>query len=127
MYREFGALMNQGGAGGAVVRLGWEAIVGPGDRPWGIAEVEEIPAYKRCFRRQARALTSLAPNLKIEWSMGKCGDYSFSVLDTYPGDDVVDIWGVQYYDTWPRKSTQAIWGDYFARMRPEVGSWGLGT
>ena len=31
----------------------------------------------------------------------------------YPGDDVVDLWGVHYYDTGPQKSTQAIWDQYY--------------
>ena len=31
----------------------------------------------------------------------------------YPGDDLVDLWGVHYYDTGPEKNTQAIWNKYY--------------
>ncbi len=28
----------------------------------------QIPAYKACFRQAVKALRSMAPNVKIEWS-----------------------------------------------------------
>ena len=31
----------------------------------------------------------------------------------YPGDDVVDLWGVHYYDSGPEKNTQALWDQYY--------------
>ena len=63
----------------------------------------------------------------------------------YPGDDVVDLWGMHYYDAGPLKSTQAIWDQYYnatyngapvgrrrlagggagARQAAGVGEWGI--
>ena len=44
----------------------------------------------------------------------------------YPGDDVVDLWGTDYYDAWPEKSTQAVWDRYY--MATYNGApWGVGA
>lgn len=126
-YREFGMLLVEAGAGAAVVRLGWEANGGPGNHPWGISDAAEVDDYIGCFRREALALKSAAPNLKIEWTNAKKGQLPISVLETYPGDDVVDIWGAHFYDTGPRKATQAVWDDYVVRENRRGGPWGLAT
>jgi hypothetical protein len=47
-------------------------------------------------------------------------------MNTYPGDDVVDIISVHYYDNGPRKMTQAIWDDY-ANRTFNGGPWGINT
>ena len=44
----------------------------------------------------------------------------------YPGDDVVDLIGVHYYDTGPLKNTQAIWDKYY-NITYNNGPWGLGA
>ena len=44
----------------------------------------------------------------------------------YPGDDVVDLWGVHYYDTGPKKSTQAIW-DQYVNATNDGNPWGIGA
>ena len=48
------------------------------------------------------------------------------MLDLNPGDDLVDLWGVHYYDSGPKKSTQAIW-DKFYNATFNGGPWGLGA
>ena len=44
----------------------------------------------------------------------------------YPGDDVVDVIGVHYYDSGPEKNTQALWDQYYGKTY-YGGPWGLGT
>ena len=34
-------------------------------------------------------------------------------MQMYPGDDVVDIMGVHYYDSGPEKNTQSTWDQYY--------------
>ena len=44
----------------------------------------------------------------------------------YLGDDVVDLWGVHYYDSGPIMNTQPRW-DAAYRRTFNGGPWGLGT
>jgi hypothetical protein len=125
-FRDFGRLMGEDGAGGAVVRLGIEPNVGSIVHPWGVDSADQIPAWIGCFRREAAALKSVAPNLKIEWTMAKRGKLALNVMSLYPGDDAVDLFGVHYYDTGPVKSTQALWDRYYGAML-YGGPWGLGS
>src|SRR4051794_28874715 len=43
-----------------------------------------------------------------------------------PGDDVVDLWGVHYYDSGPQKGTQALWDQYYG-LSDNGGPWGIGA
>jgi hypothetical protein len=121
-FRAFGAGFVKQGAGDAVVRLGWEANIGSGSHPWGIDSMAEVPAYKGCFRRAVRAMRSTAPRLRIEWSISKRG--KMPALLTYPGDDVVDVWGFHYHDSGPKKTTQEIWDRHVAAGGPN-DPWGI--
>lgn len=109
-FRRFGTLLVQGGAGNAVVRLGWEWARGSRSHPWGVDSEEELGPYKGCFRRAVRALKATAPNLIIEWTNGRRSYLPVSVLQGYPGGDVVDHWGIHYYDNFdPKIRDQAAW------------------
>jgi hypothetical protein len=121
-FRAFGAGFVRQGAGDAIVRLGWEANIGSDSHPWGIDGMAEVPAYKECFRRAVRALRSAAPSLRIEWAISKRG--TVPALLTYPGNDVVDVWGFHYYDSGPKKTTQEIWDRYVAAGKPD-DPWGI--
>jgi hypothetical protein len=116
-FRGFGKLLVQGGAGNAVVRIGHEVNAAPRNHPWSISTAAEVPDYKTCFRREAAALRSTAPGIKVEWTSAKRGELPFSVLEVYPGDDVVDHWGINSYDNGPQYKTQAIWDDMYMKRR----------
>jgi hypothetical protein len=108
-FRQIGANLRKAGAQGTIARLGHEA--NSGTHAWGVTSAGQIPAYKACFRRAAQALRAGSGGaVKIEWTNAKKG--RVPALQMYPGDDVVDVWGVHYYDTGPQKSTQAIWNQY---------------
>jgi hypothetical protein len=67
-----------------------------------------------------------APNLKIDWNMNKDSKGSYSVATAYPGDDIVDIIGVDFYDMWPAYPDKAAWdADYNATQNG--GPRGLGA
>jgi hypothetical protein len=126
-FRQIGANLKAVGAQGTVVRLGWEAAIGSGSHPWGVDTPDQVPAYKACWRHAALALKAGGPNLNVEWTNAKkTSNTALHVLDMYPGDDVVDLWGVHYYDSGPEKSTQALWDKYY-NITYNGGPWGLGT
>ena len=121
-FRQVGANLAKGGAQQVVARLGHEANSGTHD--WGVTSASQIPAYVACWRRAAQALKAGGPGLLVEWTNAKKG--KLPALSMYPGDDVVDVWGVHYYDTGPEKNTQAIWDQYY--MATYNGTpWGVGA
>ena len=105
------------------IRLGWEANGNWYD--WSIGD--DVEAYKACFVKEAQAITSAAPNVQIEWNMNKDSHMSRSVADAYPGNNVVDVVGVDFYDMWPAYPDKAAWDeDYMATQNggPRgIGSW----
>lgn len=104
-FKDIGKALKSHGLGDAIIRLGWEAN-GSGF-PWFAGKQPD--AYKSCFKRQVKNLKSQAPGLKIEWTMRKDSGLGYSVEKIYPGNDVVDIVGVLYYDRWPNVHTESEW------------------
>jgi hypothetical protein len=108
---------------GAIVRIGWEAN-SAADHPWRIGSPSNIAAYKECFRRLARVHKGYG--LRVEWTVAKGG--TVDAYSTYPGSDVVDYWGLHYYDS--GTPTQEI-GAWLAKAKshgkrlnvPEWGVW----
>lgn len=116
-FRRFGELLVQGGAGDAVVRIGHEPNAGSDNHPWSIDTAAEVDNYKACFRSEALALKSTAPRARIEWTSAKRGQWDFSVLDAYPGGDVVDIVGINSYDRGPQYVDQRTWDQIYMKTR----------
>ncbi len=126
-FRQVGANLQRSLALSVVVRLGWEANIGSGVHPWGVDTADQVPAYVQCWRHAALALKTGGPRLNLEWTNAKkTQNKALSVLAMYPGNDVVDLIGVHYYDTGPLKNTQTIWDKYYS-MTFNDGPWGLGT
>src|SRR5689334_10739286 len=126
-FRQVGANLQKSPAASVDVRLGWEANIGSGNHPWGVDTPDQVASYVQCWRRAALALKAGGPRLNLEWTNAKkTQNKALHVLDLYPGDDVVDVVGVHYYDTGPEKSTQATWDKYYT-MTFNGGPWGLGT
>jgi hypothetical protein len=126
-WRQIGINLNAVGAPGMVVRLGWEANLGSNSHPWGVDTPDQVASYKACWRRAATQLKITAPGVLLEWTNSKkTSNTSLDVLAMNPGDDVVDLWGVHYYDSGPLKNTQAIWDKYY-NLSFNGGPWGLGT
>jgi len=126
-FRQVGANLRQAHARAVIIRLGWEANIGSGSHPWGVDTPDQVPAYVACWRRAAAALKAGGPALNTEWtSAKKTANKALHVTDMYPGDDVVDVVGVHYYDSGPEKSTQAVWDKYYG-ITFNGGPRGLGT
>lgn len=123
-FKRFGRILRQIGAGHAIVRIGWEPNIGAASHPWGIDTAEEVPDYVACFRREAAALRSTAPDVEIEWTLAKASIWPFSVLDAYPGDAYVDVIGTHYYSVNDQFSTDERW-NRFSRNKLYGGPQGL--
>src|SRR3954453_9409766 len=88
-FRQMGALLDANPVTArAVIRLGWEFNRGSRSHPWGIDTAGEIPDYVKFFRREAAALKSAAPRLRIEWTLGRytSAGMTSDILTSYPGD-----------------------------------------
>jgi hypothetical protein len=138
-WRDFGSLMVAYGRGDSVIRLGWE--MNEKTMAWrGI----DPAAYIGCYRHAAQNIRATNPAVLLDWSInghgtpaGLCGGRS---TNCYPGDDYVDIIGVDNYDHFPWSSTKAVfdrtaakpegltWLYNFARKHGKpfsVGEWGV--
>jgi beta-mannanase len=78
------------------------------------------------FKRIADILRKHNPSVATEWCNIKRGAQSGSILDSYPGDDAVDIVGVNYYDNLSALNDEATWKkQYNATIKG--GPWGIGA
>lgn len=95
-FATLGRRLVDNGLGAIVVRLGWEAN-SPGNYPW--SAVPDPAAYRGAFACAARAMRAVAPDLRFDWSSTVAVDgHAFDARDAYPGDDVVDVVGLDVYD-----------------------------
>ncbi|MFO1072127.1 MAG: hypothetical protein U1E17_05460 [Geminicoccaceae bacterium] len=100
-----GLVDHQGG--NAILRLGWEANR-VGGFPWAVTG--DGTDYKACFRRWVSILRAVpGQSFTIDWNMGAKGTFPYHVDRMYPGDDVVDVIGVQQYDRCPPSRSEAEW------------------
>ncbi|HEX8344214.1 MAG TPA: glycosyl hydrolase [Actinoplanes sp.] len=138
-WRDFGALMVRHGRGDSVVRLGWEFN---GDfMAWSARDPQ---TWIACYRRAADGIRATNPAVVLDWTINAhdtaasvCGGVS---TNCYPGDDYVDIIGIDNYDHFPATATKAEfdrvaaepegldWLFAFARAHGKpfsVGEWGV--
>lgn len=103
VYRKMAQDLVDNNRGDAILRIGWEA--NGKWFPWG-ADSSSAADYKAAFRHVASVMKSVAPGVKIDFTI-TCGskldgssDRLASLNDLYPGDDAVDIVGCDSYDMW---------------------------
>jgi hypothetical protein len=138
-WRHFGALMVRYGRGDSVVRLGWE--MNESTMSWRGLDPD---AYIQCYRHAADNIRATNPAVVLDWTINGhgtpanvCGGLS---TNCYPGDDYVDIIGIDNYDHYPWSSSKAVfdrtaagpegltWLYDFARKHGKlfsVGEWGV--
>jgi hypothetical protein len=138
-WRAFGALMTRHGRADSIVRLGWEFNVET--MAW---RGSDTATYVGCFRRAVTAMRAANPQVLIDWTINAhrtpadlCGGVS---TNCYPGDDYVDIIGIDNYDHYPWSPSEAVfdrtagraegltWLYAFARAHAKpfsVGEWGV--
>ena len=131
--------MAEYGRADSIVRLGWEFNVET--MPW---RGTDAATYIACFRHAATAIRATNPKVLIDWTINAhrtpkslCGGVS---IHCYPGDEYVDIVGIDNYDHYPWSPTKAAfdrtswraeglsWLYSFARAHGKpfsVGEWGV--
>jgi hypothetical protein len=138
-WRDFGTLMVAHGRGDSVIRLGWEFN---GDfMAWAGTDAG---TWIACYRRAVDGIRATNPAALFDWTINAhhtpaeiCGGLS---TNCYPGDDYVDIIGIDNYDHFPPSATAAAfrkvaaapegldWLYAFARRHGKlfsVGEWGV--
>lgn len=125
--RAVGAGLVRSGAGNAILRLGWEANR-VGGFPWAVTG--DGTSYKACFRRWVSVLRAVpGQSFTVDWNMASKGTFPRHIDRMYPGDDVVDVVGVQQYDRCPPVRNEAEWAAKFDLLnrRAENSPYGLNT
>ncbi|HEV7298355.1 MAG TPA: glycosyl hydrolase [Tepidisphaeraceae bacterium] len=97
VWRRLANIFVEQGLGDTVIRLGWEM-----DGTWyswsALEEPEKFAAY---FRHIVHVMRSVAPDLQFCWNPGASNSPvtpKFDAYAAYPGDDVVDLIGLDFYD-----------------------------
>ncbi|MFI5491551.1 glycoside hydrolase family 26 protein [Actinoplanes sp. NPDC051859] len=138
-WRAFGTLMRNHYRGDSVVRLGWE--FNERTSSW---RADDTQTWIACYRRAASNIRATNPEVLFDWTInahdtpdGVCGGVS---TNCYPGDEYVDIIGIDNYDHYPWSPDKATfdrvaaapegltWLYEFARTRNKpfsVGEWGV--
>lgn len=138
-WQNFGSLLTSNDRADSIVRLGWEF-----NGSWTNWSATDTQDWIDCYRTAAQNIRITAPEVIFDWTIG--GKWSSpSICDgvstnCYPGDDVVDIVGIDYYDMGPCTDTLAefnqvaaaqeglTWLYDFAVSRGKpfsVGEWGV--
>ncbi|MBE3203471.1 MULTISPECIES: glycoside hydrolase family 26 protein [Parafrankia] len=100
-WAEFGRWLVSKGRPATIVRLAWEF-----NGTWFEWSVRGNPsAWASCYRQVVSAVRSTDPQARFDWAMNA---HSSSPWDAYPGDDYVDIIGIDSYDQWPASTTAEI-------------------
>jgi hypothetical protein len=105
-WRNFGTLMTQKGRPASIVRLGWE--FNGTYMAWSALNTQ---TWINCYRNAATNIRVTDPQVILDWTINShgtpaqaCGGVS---TNCYPGDDVVDIVGIDNYDMYPAAGSLA--------------------
>jgi len=103
-WARYGSALAAAGRTDAYTRLAWEFN---GD--WFEWSATDVGAWKQCYRQVVQAVRSTAPDARFEWNMNAHGSQSSDgdAWKAYPGDDVVDVVGIDPYDHYPTSTTAA--------------------
>ncbi|HVU73996.1 MAG TPA: hypothetical protein VHE83_13610 [Mycobacteriales bacterium] len=112
-FASFAKLLLAAGRGDSDIRLGWE--FNGNFQPWA---AWDAPTFVAAFRHAALAMKAVAPDLTIDYNgnlgVSQCGNDPFGNL--YPGDDVVDVIGVDAYDNhWNTVTDAASWSHFHSQ------------
>lgn len=104
-WRRYGeSLTRNGRVASTTTRLAWEF-----NGNWFQWSAHNPTEWKACWRKVVTAVRSTAPTAKFEWAMNAHGSQTSggSAWNSYPGDDVVDVIGIDPYDHYPASRTAA--------------------
>lgn len=120
--RKLGRLLAKEGHAGCVVRVNWEG----NGAFYPHSVLDQIDDYHATHRRAVDLMRRHVPGIRIDWSNVKKGKSKLGNHKIYPGDDWVDIVGIDYYDRFPSNPDDEVW-DKNSRKRWQGGPQGLST
>lgn len=109
-WADFGRWLVNKGRPTSIIRLAWE--FNGNWFPWSVSKTSAT-TWVSCFRQVVGAIRSADPQARIDWALNAHSGGAWSV---YPGDQYLDIIGVDSYDQWPASTTDAA----FATQRAEA-------
>jgi hypothetical protein len=119
-FADFARMLIGQGRSHAIIRLGWEF-----NGNWYPWSAYDPTTYKAAFRHVVTLLRSITPGVGIDWNgnlgTSQCGHDPFSEL--YPGDDYVNIVGVDAYDAQWAKISDATSFDAWADWSHGLNDW----
>ncbi len=91
-FRRLGQLLVDHGREDTILRVGWEFNLSAS--PWF---TEDAAAFREYWRRIVHAMSVPGSDFVFDWNPNN-GVTPVDAVDYYPGDDVVDVIGVDAYD-----------------------------
>jgi Glycosyl hydrolase family 26 len=102
-WRAFGRWLVAQGRGNTFVRLGWEF-----NGSWFAWSAVDPAQWISCFRHASVALRQGSPTVRIDWNFNAHSSTDVAnAFALYPGDQYVDVIGVDAYDQYPPSTTSA--------------------
>jgi Glycosyl hydrolase family 26 len=110
-WHQFGKNIVDAGLGtGTVIRLGWEF-----NGNWYKWQAKDPGQFAECWRQIVGTVREVAPGLLWDWTVNRgTGQAVADARLAYPGDDYVDVVGVDSYDMWPAATDEAGWQQQYA-------------
>lgn len=101
-WARYGSALADAGRTDAYTRLAWEF-----NGNWFEWSSTDVGAWKECYRQVVQAVHTTAPDARFEWNINAHGSQTSDgdAWKSYPGDDVVDIIGIDPYDHYPASPT----------------------
>nr|WP_240896688.1 glycosyl hydrolase [Kineococcus vitellinus] len=99
-WRRFGQNLLDAGLGSSIVRLGWELNGDWYETHYVGESAEQREQWKEYFRRIVRAMEVEGSSFEVDFTIAEGPQDSVSIEELYPGDDYVDIIGVDVYDSY---------------------------
>jgi hypothetical protein len=117
-FQRFGRWLVERKRSASFVRIGWEA-----NGTWFGWQAVDPAAWMGCFRDEALALLGADPGARIDWTLNAHtatpgGGDPFAL---YPGDDVVDVVGMDTYDQYPPSPDGQAFQDQCEMPAPTPG------
>lgn len=108
-WEQFGQTLSSKGLNhrNTIIRIAWEF-----NGNFMYWHTDPDPAnFKKCWQNVARSIKKAAPNVRTDWTLNGHGAHantpSCGNVCAYPGDDVVDIIGIDEYDHYPAAADMA--------------------
>ncbi|MCD5352732.1 glycoside hydrolase family 26 protein [Kineosporia mesophila] len=107
-WKQFGKNFADNGMGDSIIRLGWEF-----NGNWYLWSASNPGQFAQCWRQIVTSARTTAPDLKWDWTVNRGVSAGLAdATQAYPGDEFVDIVGVDSYDMWPGAASDQTWDEH---------------